>query len=204
MSGNPVSCAQRHIAQTVYVGKGRAADVASALAPCRLAQARFLGQDFNSRLGLRLWVASDKSWYRCDVVLRNSTRSSTRFQPLTGSLQGVFRTGVPVNLQACLAAPYKPQADQPYVSCKRLHVAQELVVAPAIGTLKEAYPSDVGQRAASACHASASAAKMLGKGRTVTAFYPNSPRAWAGGDRTAECWITGTSATLPGTTPSAR
>jgi Septum formation len=203
LSGPPVSCAQQHLAQTVFLGRGSVADGAAAMAPCRQAQARFLGQDFHTRLDLRLWVAKDKSWYRCDVVIRNSTRATTDLQEITGSLRGIFRHGVAESLQACLAAPYHPRQNQPYVSCAHPHVAQELFVAPAIGTLNEPYPTDVASRAASACHATASAAKMLGKGRTVTAFYPSSARAWDSGDRTADCWVTATSGTLPRTsTPS--
>lgn len=204
MTGRPVSCAQAHVAETVFVGTGSATDVGTAMSQCRRAQARFLGQDFNTRLSVKLWTANDKSRYRCDVVLRNSTRASVEFQAVTGSLQGVLQRGAAVNLQACLAAPYNPKRDQPYVSCKRRHVAQELFVAPAIGTLNEAYPADVGQRAASACHATASAAKMLGRVRTVTAFYPNGDRAWASGDRTADCWVSTTSGTLPGARGSPR
>jgi Septum formation len=149
-------------------------------------------------------VARDESWHRCDVVVRNSTQARTDLQEITGSLRGVFRDGVSVNLQACLAAPYAPKHDQPYVSCARPHVAQELIVAPAIGTLAEPYPQDLGARAASACHATASAARMLHGNRTVTAFYPDSAREWAAGTRTATCWVTATSGALPGATPSPR
>src|SRR5262245_48973607 len=67
----PVSCDDNHVAQTVYVSRTAPSDMAAALEPCREAQARFLGQDFNTRLDVHLWVPQDLTWYRCDVVLRN-------------------------------------------------------------------------------------------------------------------------------------
>lgn len=203
-SSGPVGCDRRHTAQTVYVGKSVANDEAAALVPCREAQAHFLGQDFNTRLTLRLWVASDRSWYRCDVLLRNSTLSTTGYQVLTGSLKGVLRRGVSIDLQACLGTPYDPGTDQPYVSCRRPHVAQELVVAPAIATLNEALPPDVAARAASACNATASASGLVDANRSVTAYYPKNAAAWASGERAADCWVMATSGTLPAARPLPR
>lgn len=204
VSAAPVNCNLRHVAQTVYVSKQPPRDESSALIPCREKQAHFLGQDFNTRLALRLWVARDKSWYRCDVLLRNSTSGSADYQVLTGSLKGVLRKGVSIDLQACLGSAYDPATDQPYVSCQQPHVAQELFVAPAIGTLDEKFPADVADRAVSACNATAAASGLLTGGRTVTAFYPKDAGAWASGKRTADCWITATSGTLPGAKPLPR
>lgn len=198
VSTGPVSCNDRHVAQTVFVAKSPPKDEAAAIIPCREAQAHFLGQDFNTRLDLQLWVAHDRSWYRCDVLLRNSTSRSTSYQVLTGSLKGVLRKGVSIDLQACLGTPYDPAVDQPYVSCQRPHVAQELFVAPAIGTLDEKFPADVADRAVGACNATAAAAGLLTPGRKVTAFYPKDAQAWASGERTADCWVTATAGTLPG------
>ncbi|MBA2560376.1 MAG: septum formation family protein [Propionibacteriales bacterium] len=203
-STGPVDCNRRHTAQTVYVGRSVAPEEAAALVPCREAQAHFLGQDFNTRLTLRLWVAGDRSWYRCDVLLRNSTLSTRGYQVLTGSLQGVLRRGVSIALQACLGKPYDPGTDQTYVSCQGSHVAQELVVAPAIGTLAEAFPSDIAERAASACNATASAAGRVGGNRKVTAYYPKNAASWASGERTADCWVTATNGTLPAARPLPR
>lgn len=198
VSDPPVDCNQRHIAQTVLVvSRHPPTDPTRAMAPCREAQAHFLGQDFNTRLDLQLWVAQDKSWYRCDVLLRNSTYGSTGYQTLTGSLRDVLHEGVNVDLQACLGTPYDPTADQPYVPCQQAHAAQELVVAPAIGTLAEPFPTDIGDRAASACNAAASAQGLLSRRRTVTAYFPRNARAWASGERTADCWVTANSGTLP-------
>ncbi len=154
-------------------------DQAVALLPCREAQAKFLGQDFNTRLAVELWVASDASWYRCDVLLRNSTRATQGYQSLTGSLKGVLRHGTSIDLQACLNAAYDPAVDQTYVSCREPHVSRELAVAPAIGTLDEPLPNDVAQRAVSACNATASAEGQLLPDRIVTAFYPETADAWA-------------------------
>jgi Septum formation len=197
VSARPVSCDVQHIAQTVYVSR-RTPPPDRALVPCRRAQADFLGQDFNTRLDMQLWVAADRSWYRCDVVLRDSTHGVGSYQRLTGSLEGVLRKDVPADLQACLAAPYDPAADQPYVSCALPHLAQELFVAPAIGTLDEPFPADVADRATSACNATAAAAGLGTGNRTVTAFYPKNAAAWASGERTADCWVTAKSGTLPG------
>jgi Septum formation len=204
VSGPPVNCATRHIAQTVFVNMQPVKNEARAMVPCREAQARFLGQDFNTRLDLQLWVASDKSWYRCDVLLRNSTRGFTDYQALTGSLQGVLRKGVGIDLQVCLGTPYDPSVDQPYVSCGQPHVAQEMSAAPAIGTLAEKFPADIANRAVSVCYATASSAGLLGRGRSVTAYYPRNAAAWASGERTADCWVTATSGTLPPVTPNPR
>lgn len=198
VSGPPINCNQRHVAQTVFVSHQPLTDKASAVTQCREAQARFLGQDFNTRLDLQLWVARNKSWYRCDLLLRNSTGGSTGYQAFTGSLRGVLRNGVAVDLQACLGTPYDPDADQPYVSCEQPHISQELFIAPAIGTLDEPFPADVADRAVTACHATASAAGLLTGGRTVTAYYPKNAAAWASGEHTADCWVTATAGTLPG------
>lgn len=200
VSAGPVSCNVPHIAQTVFVSRRTPADDRSALVPCRRAQAAFLGQDFNTRLDLQLWVASDRSWYRCDVVLRDSTRASRDYQRLTGSLRGLLHKDVPVGLQACLAASYDPGTDQPYVSCALPHLAQELFIAPAIGTLDEPFPADVAERATGACDATAAAAGLRAGDHTVTAFYPKNAAAWASGERTADCWVTAESGTLPGVT----
>jgi hypothetical protein len=199
-SDSPINCNERHVAQTVFVSNGAVSNEARAMVPCPQAQAHFLGQDFNTRLDLQLWVARDKSWYRCDVLLRNSTRGTAGYQVLTGSLRGVLRHSVAVDLQACLGTPYDSSADEPYVSCGLPHVSQELLVAPAIGTLAEEFPADIADRAASACNATASAAGMLTHGRSVTAYYPKNAAAWARGERTADCWVTATSGTLPAVT----
>lgn len=205
VSAAPVHCNNRHIAETVYVSDGPpGGDHAVALLPCREAQAKFLGQDFNTRLAVELWVASDESWYRCDVLLRNSTRAAQGYQPLTGSLKGVLRHGTSIDLQACLNAAYDPAIDQTYVSCRERHVSRELTVAPAIGTLDEPLPDDVAQRAASACNATASAEGQLRPDRIITAFYPETADAWASGERTADCWVTATEGTLPALTAGRR
>lgn len=199
----PVSCNERHIAQTVYVSDEWPADETTALLPCREAQAQFLGQDFNTRLDLQLWVAEDSSWYRCDVLLRNSTRGATGYQDLTGSLKGVLERGVSIDLQSCLGTAYDPAVDQPYLSCRRRHVAQELFVAPAIGTLDEQLPDDVSDRAANACNATAAAARLLTDNQ-LTAYYPQSSDSWATGERTADCWVTATRGSLPAASRSPR
>lgn len=201
----PVHCNDRHIAQTVYVSDApTGGDQAVALLPCREAQAKFLGQDFNTRLAVELWVASDGSWYRCDVLLRNSTRAGQGYQALTGSLKGVLRRGTAIDLQACLNAAYDPTIDQTYVSCRKPHVSRELTVAPAIGTLDEPLPEDVAQRAVSACNATAAADGQLLPDRMITAFYPETADAWASGERTADCWVTATEGTLPALTVGQR
>ena len=198
VSGAPVGCNFRHVAQTVFVSDiPPPADPEAALAPCREAQAEFLGQDFNTRLGVKLWVADDRSWYRCDVVLRNATLASDSYQMLTGSLKGVLSRGASVDLQVCLDARYDSTVDQPYVSCREPHVAHELAVAPAIGTVDEPFPSDVARRAANACNATASAAGQLLPDRLVTAFYPRNAATWASDERTADCWVTARKGTLP-------
>ncbi len=200
-STQPVDCSLAHVAETVFVSQSALARGTSALAPCRTAQAQFLGQDFNTRFDVQLWVASDQSWHRCDVSLRTSTQSGSGYQTLTGSLKGVLERGVSVPLQACLAEPYDAASDQTYVSCAEPHVAQQLVAAPAIGTLKEPFPADVAGRAAKACNATASAADMLGRHRSVEAFYPNTADTWASGERTADCWVTADEGTLPALSP---
>ena len=68
----------------LYVHQGDPPPTAEALAPCREAQARYLGQDFNTRLDVQLWVAEDLSWYRCDVFVRNSTQARRATRPSTG------------------------------------------------------------------------------------------------------------------------
>lgn len=203
-SGNPVRCSERHGAQAVYVGDEPPGSNAEALAPCRRAQAKFLGQDFNTRLDIKLWVAHDESSFRCDVVLRKSTQGGSGYQLLTGSLEGVLRKDAAVDLQACLGAPYDPASDQIYVPCGEPHAAHALIVAPAIGTVEEGFPDDTDERATNACNATADAAGQLKAGRTVSAFYPESASAWATGERTVECWIAAKRGSLPAVTSDAR
>ncbi|MBA3991007.1 MAG: hypothetical protein H0X54_08215 [Propionibacteriales bacterium] len=97
--------------------RGRAGSEGATLEPCRRAQKKFLGQDFHTRLDVRLWVAQDESTYRCDVWLRRSTQAKAGYEALTGSLEGVLRKGAAVDLQACLGSPFDPTADQVYVPC---------------------------------------------------------------------------------------
>lgn len=203
-SGDPVDCSEEHVAQAVYVGDEPPGSRAEALAPCRRAQAKFLGQDFNTRLDILLWVAHDESSFRCDVVLRKSTQGSSGYQVLTGSLEGVLRKGAAVHLRACLGAPYDPSSDQVYVPCREPHTAQALIVAPAIGTLEEGFPDDIDERATNACNATADAAGQLKAVRTVSAFYPESAGVWATGERTAECWIAAKRGSLPAVISNAR
>lgn len=196
-SVKPVDCGDNHVAQTVYVSNSPPPDSAAALAPCREAQAKFLGQDFNTRLDVQLWVPDDKSWFRCDIVLRNSTQGSAGYQVLTGSLEGMLRDGVSVKLQACLDERYDASADQTYTPCNEPHVSQELFVAPAIGTAEEPFPGDVSRRATQACNATASAAGQLVAERSVRAYYPENSDAWSTGERSADCWITAERGRLP-------
>lgn len=203
-SGDPVDCSEKHAAQAVYVGDEPPGSNAEALAPCRRAQAKFLGQDFNTRLDIKLWVAHDESSFRCDVVLRKSTQGGSGYQVLTGSLDGVLRNGTGVDLRACLGVPYDPASDQIYVPCREPHATQALIVAPAIGTLEEDFPDDIDERATNACNATADAAGELEAGRTVSAFYPDSASAWATGERTTECWIAAKRGSLPAVTSNAR
>ncbi len=203
-SGDPVDCSEKHVAQAVYVGDEPPGTNAEALAPCRRAQAKFLGQDFNTRLDIKLWVAHDESSFRCDVVLRKSTQGGSGYQVLSGSLEGVLRKGAALNLRACLGAPHDPASDQVYVPCTDPHTAQALIVAPAIGTLEEGFPGDIDERATNACNGTADAAGELKAGRTVSAFYPESRSAWATGERTAECWIAANRGSLPAITSSSR
>ena len=200
-SVKPVDCDENHIAQTVYVSDEPPPKSSAALAPCREAQAKFLGQDFNTRLDVQLWVSDDQSWYRCDVVLRNSTQARAGFQVLTGSLEGVLHTGVSVKLQACLDEKYDATVDQTYAPCDEPHVSQELFVAPAIGTADEKFPGDVSQRATQACNATASGTGLLTNGRTVAAYYPENSDAWATGERSADCWLTAARGNLPAAKP---
>jgi hypothetical protein len=116
---------------------------------------------------------------------------------LTGSLKGVLDDGASVGIQSCLSEPYDPAGDQVYVPCSKAHIAQELVQAPAIGTLDEKYPVDIAGRAARACNAAASASHLSGPGRMVEAYYPKNADAWASGERTADCWITARKGVLP-------
>ncbi len=200
-STQAVDCAANHVAQTVYVSDQPPPESAAALAPCREAQAKFLGQDFNTRLDVQLWVPEDESWFRCDVVLRNSTRAQAGYQVLTGSLEGVLRRGVAVKLQACLDEKYDPATDQTYVSCDEPHTSQELFVAPAIGTPDEKFPGDVSRRATRACNATAAASSQLGDGHRVAAYYPENPDAWSTGERSADCWVTAERGQLPAVKP---
>ncbi len=193
----PVDCAQPHLAQTVFVGDKPPLDTALAVKPCRRAQAHFLGADLNTRLDVQLWISNDETWYRCDLVLRRSTRSGRGHEDLVGSLKGTLKEGAPANIQACLDGTYRPATDQPYVSCAEPHVAQELTFAPAIGVLDEPFPSDVAARSRNACNAAASAARMLGANRSVHAFFPNDARAWSSGQRSALCWVEATRGKLP-------
>jgi Septum formation len=198
---DPISCTERHLAQTIFVSAAAPARGAAALKPCRSALADFLGQDFNSRLDVRLWVSADGSWYRCDVVLRNSTQAGSGYATVSGSLESSFRRGVPLYLQACLDAPYDPLLDQEYVSCAEPHRSRELTVAPAIGTLEESFPSDLDARAINACNATAAGGNLLGGTHKVEAYYPENVDAWESGERTADCWVTATRGLLPAVTP---
>lgn len=200
-SVKPVDCTANHVAQTVYVGHTAPPKSSAALAPCREAQARFLGQDFNTRLDVQLWVPDDESWFRCDVVLRNSTQGRAGYQVLTGSLKGVLRDGVSVKLQACLDETYDATVDQTYTPCDDPHVSLELFVAPAIGTPDEKFPGDVSRRATQACNATASGAGQLVDGRSVAAYYPENSDAWATGERSADCWLTAERGRLPAVKP---
>jgi hypothetical protein len=190
VSTKTVPCSGSHMAETIFVSHQAPAATSDALSPCREAQATYLGQDFNTRLDVKLWVAGDLSWYRCDVLVRNSTQDSSGYQEITGSLKGVLRRGVSVDLQSCLSEAYDPAADQAYIPCSQPHVSQELVSAPAIGTLNEPFPGDVSDRATRACNAAASASGLLSKKSTVEAYYPKNADAWATGERTADCWVT--------------
>jgi hypothetical protein len=196
-SVKPAECSSSHIAQTVYVSDAPPPDSSAALAPCREAQAKFLGQDFNTRLDVQLWVPDDESWYRCDVLLRNSTQAGAGYQVLTGSLQGVLSHGVPLRLQACLNSAYDASRDQTYTPCDEPHVSQELVVAPAIGTSDESFPGDVSARATQACNATAAGEDQLRDGRKIAAYYPENRDAWSTGERSADCWLTATRGKLP-------
>ena len=106
-----------------------------------------------------------------------------------------------MDLQACLAESYDPRVDQAYIPCSQPHVAQELIVAPAIGTLRGAVPrrhrrpgdasvqrGSLGGRAAREGHVS------------VKAYYPKNADAWASGERTADCWVTADAGVLPPST----
>jgi Septum formation len=196
-----IPCSEQHLAQTIFVSDAPPGRGTAALKPCREAQAGFLGQDFNSRLDVRLWVSADGSWYRCDLVLRSSTQAGSGYAQVIGSLEDGFRRSVPLYLQACLDAPYDPLLDQEYVSCAEPHRSRELTVAPAIGTLDEPFPPGVVDRAVNACNATAAGSHVLGEGRIVEAYYPENPEAWDSGERTADCWVTATRGLLPAVTP---
>jgi hypothetical protein len=193
----PISCSLAHTAETIYTKQAPPGPTSEALMPCRQAAAQYLGQDFNTRLDVKLWVAGDLSWYRCDVVLRNSTKGGSGYQTLTGSLKGVLDEGASPDIQSCLSEPYDPAGDQVYIPCTEPHIAQELVQAPAIGTLEEKYPIDIASRATRACNAAASASHLAGRGRSVQAYYPKNADAWASGERTADCWVTAEKDVLP-------
>src|SRR4051794_22124965 len=157
-STEPIDCRLAHTAETVYVKDAPPGEPSEALMPCREATIQYLGQDFNTRLDVRLWVAGDLSWSRCDVLLRASTKGGSGYQTLTGSLEGVLDEGASVDVQSCLSEAYDPRGDQVYVPCSKPHVAQEIIQAPAIGTMDEKYPIDIATRASRACNAAASAA----------------------------------------------
>ena len=140
-STEPINCQLAHTAETVFVKDSPPGETSEALMPCREATAQYLGQDFNTRLDVRLWVAGDLSWYRCDVLLRESTKGGSGYQTLTGSLKGVLDSGASVDVQSCLSEPYDPGGDQVYVPCSESHIAQEIIQAPAIGTMDEKYPA---------------------------------------------------------------
>jgi hypothetical protein len=107
-STEPIDCRLAHTAETVFVKDAPPGATSEALMPCREATVQYLGQDFNTRLDVRLWVAGDLSWYRCDVLLRDSTKGGSGYQTLTGSLKGVLDNGASVDLQSCLSEPYDP------------------------------------------------------------------------------------------------
>ena len=193
----PVDCAGPHLGETVFVSEEPAPSTSQALAPCRTAQARYLGQDFNTRLDVQLWIPSDFSWYRCDVFVRNSTQGGSGYQSVTGSLKDVLREGVSIDLQSCLSEPYDPGGDQVYIPCSDPHIAQELIGAPAIGTLDEPFPADISDRATRACNAAASAAGLANEHTSVQAYYPKNADAWASGERTADCWVAAEQGVLP-------
>jgi hypothetical protein len=203
-SARPIDCNQNHTAQTVYVSAEPPTKTPADLSPCREAEAKFLGQDFHTRLDVQLWVPEDSSWYRCDVLLRSSTHAESGYQVLTESLKKTLRKGVPVDLQACLAVKYDAAVDQPYVPCDKPHISQELVVAPAIGTNDEGFPDDVSDRATRACNATASASDQLVEGHHVAAFFPENRDAWSTGERTADCWVSATRGQLPAVTTKTR
>lgn len=198
----PVDCDEPHTAESVFVAEETPARTTAAIAPCQKAQARYLGQDFNTRLDVQLWVSADESWYRCDVVLRASTQAGAGLEMLTGSFRGELRSGVAVDLQACLDDVYDAAADQVYTSCDGPHKSRELSIAPAVGTLDEPFPADITERATRACNATAAAERQLVGSPTVQAFYPNSSQAWATGERSADCWVIADNGLLPAVEPT--
>ncbi|MBA2444749.1 MAG: septum formation family protein [Nocardioidaceae bacterium] len=197
-----VDCAAPHLAETVFVAQETPPRTPAAIAPCQTSQARYLGQDFNTRLDVHLWVASDESWYRCDVVLPKSTHTDSGLETVTGSLRGALRNGVPVELQACLGEQHDQAIDQPYTSCDTPHKSRRLIVAPAVGTVAEPFPADIADRATRACNASAAAERELVGSPRVQAFFPDSAAAWDTGDRSADCWVVADSGLLPAVTPA--
>ncbi len=195
--GEPASCEEPHFAESVFVDDDAPPRTSAAIAPCQAAQADYLGEDFNTRLDVQLWVAADESWYRCDVVVRRSTRATSEFETLTVSLRGVLRDGVPVKLQVCLDEEHDAGVDQVYTSCGRPHKSRELVVAPSLGTVDEPFPADLAERATKACNAAAAAERQLIGSPSVQAFYPDSADAWRTQERSADCWVVADSGLLP-------
>lgn len=202
-SDEEVSCTKRHLAQAIYVSEDALGSEGATLEPCRRAQKKFLGQDFHTRLDVRLWVAQDESTYRCDVWLRRSTQAKAGYEALTGSLEAFC---VRAQRSTCRHASAPPSTRRPTRSTCRAtaDAARELIVAPAIGTLDEGFPTDVEDRATNACNATADAARELTRARTVSAYYPKSPAAWATGERTADCWIAAERGSLPAVRSNAR
>lgn len=201
-TSKPVDCAAPHLAETIFAAEEMPPRTPAAIAPCQTAQARYLGQDFNTRLDVQLWVASDESWYRCDVVLPVSTHTDSGLETVTGSLRGALRDGVPLELQACLGEQHDPAIEQLYASCGTPHKSRRLIVAPAVGTVAEAFPADIAARATRACNASAAAERALVGSPRVQAFFPDSPEAWETGERSADCWVVADSGLLPAVKPT--
>lgn len=184
-----VDCSDPHLAESVFVARSVPADHALAFKPCRAAARRYLGQEANTRLELRLWIAADHAWYRCDLFLRKSTQAKAGYESLTGSLKQILQKGVSPKLQSCLDEPFDPSRDQRYAPCTEQHVAEEIFFAPVVGVENEPYPADVGDRATTSCNAMAVADELLVGKRTVVAYFPRNEAAWASGQRTAMCWV---------------
>src|SRR3954449_1821305 len=98
-STEPIDCRLAHPEETVYVKDAPPGETSEALMPCREATIQYLGQDFNTRLDVRLWVASDLSWYRCHLPLREATEVGSGAQAGAGSLKVVIDAGGDVVLQ---------------------------------------------------------------------------------------------------------